>query len=113
MNFILTEGQRDDSTQATALLAGIRAKYVIADKGYDSKAILEAIQKQKAKAVIPSTAKRKVQRDYNKKLYRQRNIIERLMARLKQCRRVATRYEKTARNFLAFVHLAASMILLA
>jgi transposase len=113
VKFILTPGQQDDSTKATALLEGLTPKKVIADKRYDSNQILKAIEQTRAEAVIPPTAKRTVQRPYNKKLYRERNQIERLIARLKQCRRVATRYEKTARNFLAFVQLAASMILLA
>ncbi len=63
--------------------------------------------------MIPPKKERKVQRRYDKQLYRERNRIERLFARLKQCRRIATRSDKTARNFLAFPHLAATMILFA
>ena len=62
---------------------------------------------------IPPKRNRKVQRPYDQQLYRERNHIERLFGRLKQCRRIATRYDKTVRNFLAFLHLAATMILLA
>jgi transposase len=85
----------------------------IADKGDDGDQVLETIHATGSQAVIPSKRNRKVQRTYDRELYRERNHIERLFVRLKQCRHIATRYDKTARNFLAFRHLAASMILLA
>lgn len=113
MKFLLTPGQTHDITQAQPLLEGLAAEYVIADKGYDGDQVLRTIKDQDAEAVIPPKSNRKVQRPYDKQLYRERNHIERLFARLKQCRRIATRYDKTARNFLAFLHLAATMILLA
>jgi transposase len=95
------------------LLEGLAPDYVIADKGYDGDQLIATIEATGAEAVIPPKSNRKVQREYDKILYRERNHIERLFARLKQCRRIATRYDKTARNFLAFLQLAASMILLA
>ena len=113
MKFLLTPGQTHDVTQAVPLLEGLAAEHVIADKGYDSQQALEAIEHQGATAVIPPRSNRNVQRPYDKHLYRERNQVERLFAKLKQCRRIATRYDKTARNFLAFLHLAAGMILLA
>ena len=75
--------------------------------------LVAIIEKSGAKAVIPPRSNRKTPRDYDHEIYRERNKIERLFARLKQCRRIATRYEKTARNFLAFLHLASAMIWLA
>ena len=113
MKFLLTPGQTHDITQAAPLLAGLAAEQVIADKGYDGDQVLQMIDDQGGQAVIPPKRNRKVQRPYDQQLYRERNLIERLFARLKQCRRIATRYDKTARNFLAFLHLAATMILLA
>ncbi len=113
MKFLLTPGQTHDITQAAALLEGLPAEHVIADKRYDGDQVLTIIENQGAKAVIPPRSNRKVQRPYDKHLYRERNHVERLFAKLKQCRRIATRYDKTARNFLAFLHLAAGMILLA
>ena len=113
MKFLLTPGQTHDVTQATPLLEGLPAEYVIADKGYDSDQVLQTIEDQGAEAVIPPRSNRKTQRPYDKHLYRERHRVERLFAKLKQCRRIATRYDKTARNFLAFLHLAAAMILLA
>jgi transposase len=94
-------------------LEGLTAEHVIADKGYDSEQVRETIERQGATAVIPSRSNRKVQRAYDQHLYRERNQVERLFAKLKQCRRIATRYDKTARNYLALLHLAATMILLA
>ena len=113
VKFLLTPGQTHDITQAAPLLEGLAAERVIADKGYDGDKVLQTIHDQGGQAVIPPKSNRKVQRLYDKQLYRERNHIERLFAKLKQCRRIATRYDKTARNFLAFLHLAASMILLA
>ena len=75
--------------------------------------VLQTIRDQGGQAVIPPQSNRKVQRSYDRGLYRERNHIERLFGRLKQCRRIATRYDKTARNCLAFIHWAAAMILLA
>ena len=113
MKFTLTPGQSNDITQAIPLLEGVKAEHVIADKGYDGRRVIEFVESQGSQAVIPSRKNHKVPRAYDKSLYRERNQIERLFGKLKQCRRIATRYDKTARNFLAFLHLAASMILMA
>ncbi len=85
---------------------------VIADKGYDSRAVVEAIEARGAEAVIPWLKNRAEQRDYDRDRYKDRNLAERFWSKAKQYRRVATRYEKTARNFLGFVHVASIMILL-
>jgi len=63
--------------------------------------------------VIPPKSNRKKPRDYDKHLYKERNLVERFLNKVKNCRRVATRYEKTARNYLAFWQLASIMVLLA
>ena len=110
--FILTPGQAADITQADALLDGAAPGVVIADKGYDKRALVDRIEGMGAEAVIPTQKSRKVQRDIDREKYRDRNVVERFWAKAKQYRRVATRYEKTARNFLSFLHLASIMILL-
>jgi transposase len=102
-----------DVTQASALIDGISAEQVIADKGYDSDVIVERIEKQGGTAVIPSKSNRKKARPLDRVTYQERNRIERLINRLKQCRRIATRYDKTSRNFLAFLYLAGTMLWLA
>lgn len=93
-------------------MSGFRPKAWIADKAYDSNEILLRADRTGAKAVIPPTAQRKIQREYDKALYKERNQVERLINRLKQFRHIATRYDKTARNYLAFVYFAALVILL-
>jgi transposase len=99
-------------TQAGALLDGLRVEVVIADKGYDSKAVVDGIEARGAEAVIPSLSNRKEQRVYDRERYKDRNLVERFWHKVKQFRRVATRYEKKAQNFLAFVHVASIMVLL-
>jgi transposase len=108
----LTPGQAADMSHAKALVEGLPIEVVIADKGYDSKAVVEAIESRGAEAVIPSLKDRKEQRAYDRDRDKDRNLAERFWSKLKQYRRVATRYEKTARNFLAFVHVASIMVLL-
>jgi len=108
----LTPGQQADVTKAADLLEGYNPDAVIADKGYDSDALIDVIEAKGAEAVIPPKQNRLEQRVYDRDLYKERNQVERFMNRLKQFRRVATRYEKTARNYLGFIHLASIMILL-
>ena len=110
--FVLTPGQAADVTQADALLDGTTPEVVIADRGYDKKALVERIEGMGAEAVIPTQKGRKEQRDIDRERYKDRNLVERFWSKAKQFRRVATRYEKTARNFLAFLHVTSIMILL-
>jgi transposase len=109
VRFILTGGEKADSPQAAPLLAGITAGHVIADKGYDADAVLEFISAQGASAVIPPTSRRRVQRKYDRELYRHRNLIERAFNRLKAWRRIATRYDRRSAYYLAAIHLAAAV----
>jgi transposase len=108
----LTPGQAADVTQAEALIAGSEPEVVIADKGYDSDVVVETVEAAGAEAVIPPKKNRVAPRAYDQERYKDRNLAERFWSKAKQYRRVATRYEKTARNFLAFVHVASIMILL-
>jgi transposase len=108
----LSPGQDADITHATGLLDGLAPAVVIADKGYDKQALVDAIEDGGAEAVIPTQKGRKVPRDIDTDRYKDRNLVERFWAKMKVFRRVATRYEKTGRNFLAFAHVAAIMILL-
>ena len=111
--FFLTPGQAHDLHGADALLPGIEAQYLLADKAYDADERVLAILKEKGiKAVIPPKSNRVTQREYDEELYKLRHLIENFFLKLKQFRAIATRYDKTARNFLAAVHLAAVNILL-
>jgi transposase len=105
----LTGGQRNDITQAQALLAQLAPRHVLADKGYDSRALVEAIQAQGAEVVIPPRSCQQP-RAYDRAKYRLRNRVERCFARLKQWRRVATRYDRKPANFLSGVLLASIFI---
>jgi transposase len=109
---IVTPGQASDIGQAEALLAGHEPEAVIADKAYDKKALVEEIEGRGAEAVIPTPADRTVQRPLDRHTYKERNLAERFWAQAKQYRRVATRYEKKAANFLAFAWVAAMMVML-
>ena len=110
--FVLSPGQEADITHAPALLDGATPAVVIADKGYDKQELVDGIEARGAEAVIPARKNRKVQRDIDRDRYKDRNLVERFWGRVKVYRRVATRYEKTARNFLAFLHVASIMVLL-
>ncbi len=109
---VLTPGQAADVTQAETLLEGLPAEVGIADKGYDSRTVVKAVEARGAEAVIPSRKTSKEPRADDRERYKDRNLGERFWRRLKEYRRVATRYEKTARNFLGFVLVASIMVLL-
>ena len=112
VEFVLTGGQEADVTQAEPLIRANKADAYILDRAHDSDAVVAAAKRRGAGAVIPSKKNRKVPREYDKDLYKERKKVEWFIDLLKQYRRVATRYEKTARNFLGFVHVASIMILL-
>jgi putative transposase len=105
-------GQRHDATRSHELIDGFEPDAVIADKGYDADRFREAIRDRGAEAVIPPRSNRKAPCDYDKALYRERNLAERFFNKLKQFRRVATRYDKLLPNYKGFVQLAAIAILL-
>lgn len=110
MRVILTPGQASDYTQAERLLQGLPAQYVIADKGYDSSKIVEAIEQADTHAVIPPRSGVKDPRETNFALYAERYRIECFFNRLKHDRAVATRYAKRARTFAILLYLAASTL---
>jgi transposase len=112
VELLVTAANESDIAQAEALLADHEPEAVIADKGYDKKAFVEEVESRGAEAVIPTQKDRKEQRQIDRHLYRERNVCERFWSRIKQYRRVATRYEKKAVNFLAFVKVAAIMVML-
>ena len=112
MEIRLTPGQQADVKQAQSLLEGYSPEAVIADKAYDSDPLVETIETKGAEAVIPPKRNRKQPRDFDKYLYKVRNVVERFINRIKQFRRVAPRYEKTGRNFVAIIQVASFMVLL-
>lgn len=112
MRLLVTPGQRGDVTQAAALLAGLTPGAVVADTAYDADHLVSRIALLGAEVVIPPSPSRSLKRGYDEGLYAERNQVERFFNRLKHYRRIATRYEKTARNYLAFVQVASTLTLL-
>lgn len=105
---LLSPGNVNDGTMARALLAGAGALgHLLADRAYDANALRAWLVERGTEPVIPSTRSRKATIPHDRTLYRQRNRIERMFCRLKDFRRVATRYDKLARNYDAAVHIAA------
>lgn len=109
LRFILTGGERNDITQIEALLDGIQAKHVLADKGYDGQRAMVAIARSGAKPVVPRRKTTASWRAFDPNLYCERNLIERFFNKIKHFRRIATRYDKLARNYAAFIYCVAAI----
>jgi putative transposase len=107
---LFSPGQRNDITQAHALIEGLEPDAVMADKGYDADHLRDAIDQIEAEPVIPPKSNRKMPRDYDRALYKERNLVERFFNKLKHFRRVATRYDKLLANYRGFVILASIAI---
>jgi len=110
VNFTLTAGQKGDAPQAGPLIRDLPAKVVMADTAYDADHLRQTIADKGAIAVIPNNPSRARKYALDKALYAQRHLVECCFSKLKQFRRVATRFEKTARNYLAVVTLAAIVL---
>jgi transposase len=111
LSLLLTGGQAHDCPPATRLIRGTKpAKRLLGDKAYDSAELRQWLQERGTKPVIPNTAARKQPFRFDKKTYRQRHRVENAFCRLKDFRRIATRYDRLARNFLAAVCLVAAIL---
>jgi transposase len=111
VKLLLTPGQASDKAAAPLLLDGLpTASAFIGDRGYDWQALIDLVKAKGGAAHIPTQRDRKVQRSVDPDLYRQRNLIERFFNKLKHFRRIATRFDKLARNFLAAVMLASTRL---
>ena len=110
LRFIITAGQVNDITQAESLIAGYEAEHVLADKAYDADAFIAAIEQSGACAVIPSRANRTQPRPLDKYLYRERHLVECLINKIKQYRRIFSRFDKLSRRYLGFLQFAAALI---
>lgn len=111
LDFLLTPGQAHDLAGADAFLPAITADVVLADRAFDAdERCITPLEEAGKKIVIPSKKNRKVHRDIDQELYKERHRIENFFAKLKQFRAIATRYDKTAQNFLAAVYLVAATV---
>jgi transposase len=102
---VVTAGATADCTQAVALIDGIAAQFLLADRGYDSNEIIEKAIASGCEVVIPPKKNRKSQRSYDKELYRVRHLVENTFLHLKRWRGIATRYAKMLTSFVAAVQI--------
>jgi transposase len=121
VTFHLTGGERHDSTALPAVLdtgavrrkrgrPRLRPRRVVGDKAFAGQPSREHLRSRRIRVVIPSTSNQRRRRSFDREAYRARKRVERLFNRLKQFRRIATRYEKRAQNYLAMLHIAAIML---
>lgn len=110
MKLLITPGQASDKAAAPILLGALPPGTLVADRGYDSRALVEMVRDRGGEAHIPTQSRVRIQRSVPAELYRQRNLVERFFCNLKQFRRIATRFEKHATNFMAALALASSRI---
>lgn len=111
VKLLLTAGQASDKAAAPAMLEGLpTAQAFVGDRGYDWQALVDLVKSKGGCAHIPTQRDRKVQRSVDHDLYRQCNLVERFFNKLKHFRRIATRFDKSARNFLAAVMLASTRL---
>ena len=111
IQILITPGQAHDLTGAEPLLANLgQDTIIVADKAYDADRLRAHIKERGATANIPNMIRRKKRFRWTKALYRERNCVERFFNKLKQFRRIATRYDKLGASFMAFLQLAAVRI---
>ena len=110
IRFILTGGQRNDITQAEALIENLFPDYMLADKGYDADKFVLLLKNRNSEVVIPSRINRKIQREIDLDLYKERHLIECCIGKLKHFRRVFSRFDKLAKNYLSFVQFAGTIV---
>ncbi len=110
LQFKLTAGQAHDITQAESLLLSAPIEYVIADKGYDAETFVQVIRERGAVPVIPPRSNRKVPREYDAHLYKERHLVECFINKIKHYRRIFSRYDKLAMTYLGFLHFVSTLI---
>lgn len=110
LRFRLTAGQRHDVTQAEEALSGFNADHVIADKGFDSDELLEFINDMGAIPIIPPRSNRKTQRDYDKHLYKERHLVECFFSKIKQYRRIFSRFDKLDSRYMGFLSFVGALV---
>jgi transposase len=106
----LTPKQSADITQALPLLDQVRPQAFLADKGYNSDALVATLEERAIEPVIPSKANRKAPHKTDFALYRERNLVERFFCKIKQYRSISTRYDKLANTFLAALALVCALL---
>ena len=110
LRLILTPGQTADVTQAEALVSGVPLSRLLADKGYDSQTFVDYLAKEEIDALIPSRSNARHPRTYDKVVYKERHLIECFFGKIKHYRRVFSRFDKKAQNFLSFLYFVSVLL---
>lgn len=110
LDFVLTPGQKNDITQAKTLMKSVSNSICLADKGYDADHFIKALERKNCIPVIPPRTNRKILRSYDKHLYKERSLIECFFSKIKQFRRIFSRYEKLAQSYLSFLYFVGALI---
>lgn len=110
--FVLLPGQRHDSIGVVPLITGVDFAALIADKAFDNDALRAMLNERGATTVIPAKADRKAPIPHDVEMYKWRHLVENFFQRLKEFRRIATRYDKTDTSFAAAIYLAAALLAL-
>ena len=112
VRFVLLPGQRFDTAGVAPLIAGIEFGALIADKAFDSNDIIADLNNRGAKVVISQHPRRAIPLQIDTEMYKWRHLVENFFQKIKEFRRIATRYEKTDASFAAVIHLAAALLTL-
>lgn len=110
LKYILTPGQRSDIAQAKPLSKDLVGITVLADKGYDCDDFIESLEFRACEPVVPPRSNRKKPRNYDKHTYKERNLIECFFGKIKHFRRIFSRFDKSARSYLSFLHFVGMLI---
>jgi transposase len=110
--FVLLAGQRHDSVGVEPLITGVKFGALLADKAFDNDALRAALKQRGALAVIPSKADRKTPIPHDTEMYKWRHLVENFFQKIKEFRRIATRYDKTDTSFTAAIYLVAAFLAL-
>ena len=112
IDFHLMPGQRHDSQGVMPLLEGLNFAALLGDKAFDNDKLRNHLHQRGAEAVIPPRRNRRIAIDYDREMYKWRHLVENFFARIKEFRRIATRYDKTATSFAAFIYFSSTILAL-
>jgi len=112
VRFVLLPGQRHDSVGVEPLITGIDFEALIADKAFDNNALRAILNERGAVAVIPAKADRTTPIPHDAEMYKWRHLVENFFQRIKEFRRIATRYDKTDTSFAAAIYLVGALLAL-
>lgn len=110
VKFCLMPGQEHDLAEVKPLIDGVNFQALLADKAFDADWLLKELDDRGAKAVIPPKSNRKIQRNFDRHMYKWRHLIENYFCKLKEFKRIAMRSDKTDSSFEAMIYLCASII---